>query len=50
LFVQLLGATHWLLLVQALKQRAVPLQMNGLHGIRSGATHWPLTLQVEGAL
>jgi hypothetical protein len=46
---QVFGGTHWLLLVQALKQRE-PLQMNGLQGIGSGATHCPLALQVEGAL
>jgi len=49
LFAHEFGGTHWLLLVQALKQRE-PLQMNGLHGMASGATHWPLELQVEGAL
>ena len=47
--MQVLGGTHWLSLVQARKQR-VALQMNGLHAIRSGATHWPEALQVEGAL
>ena len=50
LAAQVNGVTHWLLLVQALKQRAVPLQMYGLHGIRSGATHWPLALHVDGRL
>jgi hypothetical protein len=44
------GVKHWLLLVQALKQRAAPLQMYGLHGIRSGATHCPVMLHVDGAL
>ena len=28
----------------------VPLQMYGLHGIRTGASHWPLALQVDGRL
>ena len=50
LAAQVNGTTHWLLLVQALKQRAAPLQMYGLHGIRTGASHWPLALQVEGRL
>jgi len=49
LAAQVNGVTHWLLLVQALKQRA-PLQMYGLHGIRSGAKHWPLALHVDGRL
>ena len=31
------------------KQR-VPLQTNGLHGIASGATHWPVALHVDGGL
>ena len=44
------GGTHWLLFVHALKQRAVPLQMNGLHASTSGATHWPEALQVDGAV
>jgi len=47
--VQVFGGRHCVLFVQALKQRE-PLQMNGLHGIESGATHWPLALQVDGAL
>ena len=46
---QLKGLTHWLLVVQAVKQR-VPLQMNGLQGITSGATHWPVALHTDGAL
>jgi len=46
---QVNGGTHWLLAVQALKQR-VPLQMNGLHATESGATHWPAALQVDGAV
>jgi hypothetical protein len=49
LFMQVLGETHWLSLVHALKQRA-PLQVNGLHGTSSGALHWPAALQVEGPL
>jgi hypothetical protein len=49
LAAQVNGVTHWLLLVQALKQRA-PLQMYGLHGSRSGASHLPLALQVDGRL
>jgi hypothetical protein len=44
------GVRHWLLVEQALKQREVPLQTYGLHGMRSGATHWPVALQVDGAL
>jgi hypothetical protein len=50
LVAQVFGVRHCVLFVQALKQRAVPLQTYGLHGIRSGATHWPLALQVDGAL
>ena len=50
LAAQVFGVRHWVLFVQALKQRAVPLQTYGLHGMRSGATHWPVALQVEGAL
>jgi hypothetical protein len=44
-----LGDTHWLSMVQALKQR-VALQMYGLHATRGGASHWPEALQVDGAL
>jgi hypothetical protein len=47
--VQLFGVRHCVLLVQALKQRD-PLQTYGLHGSRSGATHCPVALQVDGAL
>jgi hypothetical protein len=46
---QLFGVKHCASVLQALKQRE-PLQTYGLHGIRSGATHWPLALQVDGAL
>jgi hypothetical protein len=40
------GVRHWALLEQALKH-LVPLQMYGLQESESGATHWPLELQVE---
>jgi hypothetical protein len=46
---QLFGGRHCAPVVQALKQRE-PLQTYGLQGIRSGATHCPLVLHVEGAL
>jgi hypothetical protein len=49
LLTQVLGGTHWLSFVQAVKQR-VPLQMYGLHASRSGATHWPALLHCDGAL
>jgi hypothetical protein len=49
LLMQVLGGTHWLSLVQALKQRAVALQVYGLHASKSGAMHWPLALHVDGA-
>jgi hypothetical protein len=47
---QVNGITHWLLFVHAVKQRVTPLQTYGLHGCRSGATHWPLALHSDGAL
>jgi hypothetical protein len=50
LLMQVLGDTHWLSLVHALKQRALPLQVKGLHGTSSGAAHCPDELQVEGPL
>ncbi len=49
LLTQVLGGTHWLSFVHAVKQR-VPLQMNGLQASRSGATHWPAMLHVDGPL
>ena len=49
LAAQVKGLTHWLLVTHWVKQR-VPLQMKGLQGITSGATHWPVALHTEGAL
>jgi hypothetical protein len=45
--LQVLGVKHWLLATQMLKQDD-PLQMKGAQGRESGATHWPVVLQVEG--
>src|SRR4029453_8405071 len=49
LAAQVNGLTHWLLVTHWVKQR-VPLQVYGLHGITSGATHWPVALQTDGPL
>lgn len=43
------GVRHCVLVVQALKQ-ALPLQTYGLQGRASGATQWPVALQVDGGV
>jgi hypothetical protein len=46
---QTLGLRHWASVVQMLKH-LLPLQTYGRQGCWSGATHWPLALQVEGGV
>lgn len=46
---QVLGARHWVSWAQVSKQRD-PLQTYGRQGRESGATHWPVALQVEGGV
>jgi hypothetical protein len=47
--LQTLSPKQFSLTVQALKQ-AESLQTYGLHGSASGATHWPVALQVEAGV
>jgi hypothetical protein len=44
--LQVLGVLHWSLVAQTLKH-SVPLQTYGAQGRESGATHWPVVLQVD---
>jgi 6-phosphogluconate dehydrogenase (decarboxylating) len=45
--LQVLGDLHWSLVAQTLKH-SEPLQTYGAQGSESGATHWPVVLQVDG--
>jgi hypothetical protein len=47
--IQTLGGAHSLLCEQLPKHR-VPLHTKGKHGRGSGATHWPVMLQLEGGV
>jgi hypothetical protein len=47
--LQVLGVLHWSLVAQTLKH-CDPLQMYGAQGRDSGATHWPVVLQVDAAV
>ena len=47
--LQTFGVRQFVVFVHALKQD-VPLQTYGLQGSESGATHWPVELQVEAGV
>ena len=47
--LQVLGVLHWSLVAQTLKH-SEPLQTKGAQGRESGATHWPVVLQVDAAV
>ena len=47
--LQVLGVLHCSLVSQMLKQ-CEPLQTKGAQGRESGATHWPVVLQVDAAV
>lgn len=49
LSAQTLPETHCTSVVHAVKQRA-PLQANGAQALASGATQWPVPLQVAGGV
>jgi hypothetical protein len=46
---QVFGVRHWVSWAHVSKQRD-PLQTYGRQGRESGATHWPVALQVEGGV